>query len=170
MTDSLLSETFNIAIMDSGCTKTVCGEAWLQYYIDSLSDCDKDKINIDRSKNSFKFGKSKIIRSNKLVPIPVFIGGILAKLTADIIDYEIPLLLSKDSMKKASAMIDFKNDTMIMLQKTVGIIHTDSGHYDIMLDNFIIKDEFINRQTSYFGFYLKKKSQEQKKNRCKKIK
>ena len=42
--------------------------------------------------------------------IPVFIGGIQAKLTSDVIDYEIHLLLSKDSMKKANAMINFKND------------------------------------------------------------
>ena len=34
-TDSLLAETFNIAIIDSGCTKTVCSEVLFQYYIDS---------------------------------------------------------------------------------------------------------------------------------------
>ena len=86
--DSLLAETFNIAIIDSGCVKTVCGKVWLHCYFDSLSDNDKDKIKIDRPNNSFKFGNSKIIRSNRLVTIPMFIGGIQAKLTTDIIDYE----------------------------------------------------------------------------------
>ena len=46
--------------------------------------------------------------------IPVFIGDIQAKLTVVVIDYEIPLLLSKDPMKMANAMTDFKNDKMIM--------------------------------------------------------
>ena len=92
MIDSLLAETFNVASLDSGCTKTVCGEVWLQYYTDSLSVSDKDKMTICPSSNSFKFGK--------------------IKLTADAIDYEIPLLLSKDSMKKVNAMTDFKNDKM----------------------------------------------------------
>ena len=46
--------------------------------------------------------------------IPVFIGNIQAKLTADVIDYEKPLLLSKDPIKMANAMADFKNDKMIM--------------------------------------------------------
>ena len=37
----------------------------------------------------------------------------MAKLTADVVDYETTLLLSKVSMKKANAMIDFKDDKMI---------------------------------------------------------
>ena len=54
---SLLAESFNVAIIDLACTKTVCGEVWMQYYTDSLSVSDKDKINICKSSNSFKFGK-----------------------------------------------------------------------------------------------------------------
>ena len=57
MTVSLLAESFNVAIIDSVCTKTVCGEGWIQYYTDSLSVSDKDKINICKSSNSFKFSK-----------------------------------------------------------------------------------------------------------------
>ena len=53
MTVSLPADSFNIAIIDSGCTKTVCGEVWIQYYTDSLSVSDKDKINICKSSNSF---------------------------------------------------------------------------------------------------------------------
>ena len=110
----------------------------LQYYVDSLSDSDKDKVNIDRSSNSFKFGNSKMIRSNRLiVTIPVFAGCIQAKLTANVTDYEIPLLLSKDSMRRTNAMIDFTNDKIIIFQKTVDIIYTDSNHYGILLNNLI---------------------------------
>ena len=110
----------------------------LQYYVDSLSDSDKDKVNIDRSSNSFKFGNSKMIRSNRLiVTIPVFTGCIQAKLTANVTDYEIPLLLSKDSMRRTNAMIDFTNDKIIIFQKTVDIIYTDSNHYGILLYNLI---------------------------------
>ena len=94
--DSLLAETFNIAIIDSGCTETVCGEVVLQYCIDSLGDTDKDKINICKCNNSFTFDNSIIIRPNRLVTIPVFIRVIQAKLTAGVIAFEIPLLLSKD--------------------------------------------------------------------------
>ena len=95
--------------------------------------------------------------------IPALIGGKQAKLTADFIDYEIPLLLNKDSVKKTNAMIDFKNDIMTVFQKTEDIIHTYSGHYDILLNNFIKKDEFMNHQISNFCSYLKHKYQEQRK-------
>ena len=94
MTVSLLAESFNIAIIDSGFTKTVCGEVWLQYYTDSLNVSDKIKL----------------IFAYLVIPLN------LVKLTADAIDYEIPLLLSEDSMKKINAMTDFKNDKMIMFQ------------------------------------------------------
>ena len=87
--------------------------------IAEVTDKDKDKINIDRSSNSFKFDDSKIIKSNRIVTIPVFLGGVQTRLSADVIDYEISLLLSKDSLKKANAMVDFKNDNMIFFQKTV---------------------------------------------------
>ena len=35
--ESLVSETFNMALLDSGCTKIVCTETWLQHYLHSLS-------------------------------------------------------------------------------------------------------------------------------------
>ena len=35
--ESLVSETFNMALLESGCTKTVCRETWLQHYLHSLS-------------------------------------------------------------------------------------------------------------------------------------
>ena len=54
--------------------------------------------------------KIKLIFVNLVIPLN------LVKLTADAIDYKIPLLLSEDSMKKVNAMTDFKNDKMIMFQ------------------------------------------------------
>lgn len=39
------------------------------------------------------------------------------KLTTDVTDYEITLLQSKDLMKKANSMIDFKNNNMITFQR-----------------------------------------------------
>ena len=117
MTVSLLAESFNVAIIDSGFTKTVCGEVWLQYYTDSLNVSDKIKL----------------IFANLVIPLN------LVKLTADAIDYEIPLLLSEDSMKKVNAMTDFKNDKMIMFQYTRYIIQNRSGHYSILLNNLTKK-------------------------------
>ena len=43
-------------------------------------------------------------------------------------------MLRKDSMKKANVMIDFKNDKTIMFLTTADVIHTDPGHYGILLN------------------------------------
>lgn len=64
---SLLVETFNIAINDFGCTKTVCGKTWLKHYIDTISNDKKRIIKIEVSCISFRFGNTKIIKSNKLI-------------------------------------------------------------------------------------------------------
>ena len=37
-----LRETLGSCIVDSGCTKTVCGEEWLSAYVESLSEHSKD--------------------------------------------------------------------------------------------------------------------------------
>ena len=107
--------------------------------------------------------KIKLIFANLVIPLN------LVKLTADAIDYEIPLLLSEDSMKKVNAMTDFKNDKMIMFQYTRYIIHNDSGHYGILLNNFNKKDEFIDHQFFIFVLVLKSKFQEQKKKTAAKL-
>ena len=37
----LIGETLSMAVLDSGCTKTVCGETWLNCYLETFSDEDK---------------------------------------------------------------------------------------------------------------------------------
>ena len=73
-TDHLLAETINKAILDSGCTATVCGELWLHNLIDSLSDSDKANVVEEKSSKLFKFGDSKMIPSIKKVKVPIWIG------------------------------------------------------------------------------------------------
>ena len=40
---TLSEETANMAVLDSGCTKTVCGEDWLNWYL-ALQEDDKKKL------------------------------------------------------------------------------------------------------------------------------
>ena len=94
MTVSLLAESFNVAIIDSVCTK----QSVVKVGSNTILTASVSVIKI------------KLIFVNLVIPLN------LVKLTADAIDYEIPLLLSEDSMKKINAMTDFKNDKMIMFQ------------------------------------------------------
>ena len=58
-----VSEFFNMALCDSGCTKTVCEETWLQHYLHYLSFDEWTQIEICKSNSSFKFGESKLAKS-----------------------------------------------------------------------------------------------------------
>ena len=42
--DFLLGETIGKALLDSGYSKTVCGEPWLHSYLDNLTTAEKEKF------------------------------------------------------------------------------------------------------------------------------
>ena len=53
----------------------------------------------------------------------------------NVVDAEIPLLLSKSAMKKAKTHIDFDNDVVEMFGRKQKILYTKSGHYAIALND-----------------------------------
>ena len=64
---NFLGEALNLAVLDSGCTKTACGEEWLKCYIDSVSDLERKKIQSLASNTEFRFGDGKSAVSEKCV-------------------------------------------------------------------------------------------------------
>ena len=131
-----------MAILDPGFPKTVCGEVWLEVYMDSL----KEKSNVTQSDSNaiFKFGNGRSIKSDKKVEIPVIIEDILVLLTTDVISFHIPLLLSKESIKRANTVIDFKNDYVELFGKKINLFFTSSGHYCIPIKNITYNLEKFN--------------------------
>jgi hypothetical protein len=128
--EQLVSETLNSAIVDSGCNKTVCGQNWLKCFVDSLPP-DVD-LQEGPSSNSFQFGPSPVYKATKQVNLPVNIGGIHARVRTDVIDGEIPFLLSKSSLKEAEAVLDFVNDVLVVTGgRKIQLEHTSNGHYAI---------------------------------------
>ena len=49
----------------------------------------------------------------------------------DVIDTELPRLLSKNAMKLAKVKIDFNNDKINIFREDIDISFTESGHYFI---------------------------------------
>ena len=80
----LISEAFNMILLDFGCMKTVCSEQWLKFYIGTLCDVDSSSIITEKTNTLFKFGDSKVIKSNKHVKIPVIIAGVRVLLNTDV--------------------------------------------------------------------------------------
>ena len=51
--EKFVGETSNCAVLDSGCTKNVCGKAWLDSYLNTLTERDAQKV-LEESPSSSK--------------------------------------------------------------------------------------------------------------------
>ncbi|GAB1599884.1 hypothetical protein Ahia01_000265900 [Argonauta hians] len=141
-----LHEAFNQAVLDSGCSKTVCGEKWYNNFVES---CPNAEIRRKRCKPStFRFGDGRRVNSEMTVILPVTIGTKKVNLETDVVEADILLLLSKYSMKKADTTIDFSNDMVIMfvlgqgtsLKKNAVKLHLQFGHAPAHRIKKLLKD------------------------------
>ena len=130
-------ETYGCGILDSGCSKNVCGVSWLDAYLDTLSEDDLKLVEYKESDATFKFGNPTIYSSIHQVTFPARIGSKNVDIIADVIDVDIPLLISKIAMKKANTIIDFKNDKVTMFGETISVRFTSTGHYCVCLNKVV---------------------------------
>ena len=124
----LVGETFGLAVIDTGCPKTVSGNDWMTTYIESLSSKDRASIRYNRSSNTFRFGDGQIYKSKKRLTVPIYISDQKHHLYVDIVDCCIPLLISRDTLKRANAHIDIGNNSMQFLGLKVPLITSSTGH------------------------------------------
>ena len=122
---TLVEETRGAGVVDSGCSRTVAGEEWLTYFEDSVNQ----KFEKRESQQKFKFGKGEAVQSVGKVKLPIQLGTKKVHLLVDIVKVNIPLLLSKESMKKANTVLNFEKDTAEMFGQVIPLISTTSGHY-----------------------------------------
>ena len=142
----LVKECQGKALLDSACTKTVCGDKWLKLYLDTLKDEDKDLVEVMSSDTKFRFGDGVEVTSSKLVKIPALIGHKKVMISTDVVSNVIPLLLSRSAMKNSNMVLNFVNDTVNVLGETINLQCTVSGHYCIPLSNTLldIDSKFYN--------------------------
>ena len=69
--------------------------------------------------------------SKTCVKIPAHIGNRDLMIETDVISNDVPLLLSKDAMKRANTVIKFQSDEVSMFGKNINLKFTTSGHYAI---------------------------------------
>ena len=121
----------NSAVLDSACSSTVCGKKWMEDYKKSLNVDDQNKIIEMEGQKIFRFGGVVKLKSLGSYIIPIEMAGKKLSLKTDVVDSEIPLLMSKSSMKKARITINTDNDTAEILGVRVKLQSTSSGHYCI---------------------------------------
>ena len=125
---SSAAESWNAAILDCGASKTVCGQAWFDTYIETLSNEDKSNTTYDKSNSIYRFGDGKTIPALKNARIPALIGSQKVMIDTDIVSNQVPLLLLRESMKTANMHLNFQDDTVSALGQTLDVIVTKSGH------------------------------------------
>ncbi|VDI13885.1 Hypothetical predicted protein [Mytilus galloprovincialis] len=125
-----VAEAFNAAVVDTACTKTVCGTKWLHQFLDTF-DSANEEIKCKESNTPFKFGDGKTVHSYQSVKLPATIGSLKCYIETEVVDCEIPLLLSKDSLKRAQTVLDLHNDKVTMFGKPVDVHFISNGHYCI---------------------------------------
>ena len=128
-----MTEALGCAVLDTACTRTVCGTKWLDNYVENLNDDEKRSIQVNDSDRNFRFGDGAQVKSCKKVIIPVKIGETSCKICTEVVDANIPLLLSKESLKAAKTVLDIDNDKAMMFKKPIKLEFTSSGHYCVKL-------------------------------------
>ncbi|KAL1281668.1 hypothetical protein QQF64_000471 [Cirrhinus molitorella] len=126
-------ESLGSAVIDTACTKTVCGQKWLDHYISGLKPAEQKKLECTDSAKAFKFGDGRVVQSAQKVKIPAKIGQTNCHIETEVVPADIPLLLSKTSLKRVGAVLDLQNDKAIMFKHPVTLELTFSGHYCVNL-------------------------------------
>ena len=128
----LVDESWNHAVFDSGASKTVCGRVWLNTYVACLN-VDESRVQYSNSASIFRFGDGRRLPATSTAHIPAYIGNQQLFIDTDVVDEDIPLLLSRPSMKEADMHINFKDDTVQALDQLIPLSVTRSGHYILPL-------------------------------------
>ncbi|KAL5262236.1 hypothetical protein ACHWQZ_G007827 [Mnemiopsis leidyi] len=128
-------ENFNMAVLDTGCNISVCGKGWLEAYVGGLSDKEKRTVRTEKSKIDFRFGDNPTNPSTIKMTLPAVINDKEVMIQTQVVDADIPLLLSKSAMQKANMVIDMGNDTVTAYGVTKPLHYTESGHCSIKLNN-----------------------------------
>ena len=129
----LFTDALYYAVLDSGCTDTVCGEEWLSSFMQSLSPEARKTVKEYPSEKLFRFGDGDIYKSIKKVVLPVNIGGLDERLGTEVVECFIPLLLSRKSMEKGDISIHYGKNTGTIRGKALKLQYTSTGYHCISL-------------------------------------
>ena len=129
---SLGSETLGRLLLDTGCTRNVCGEAWWLDYYESLADEDKDKVKEeDGGKKKFRFGGGEVLTALGKVTFPAQLAGKMVRISSYVVSSPIPLLWSKPSMVRAGVVVDLPEDRAKILGSWTTLDITSAGHHSL---------------------------------------
>ena len=82
---NLIGESLRMAVLDSGCTKSVEGEMWLDKYLQTLFEQDRSQVSERSNDATLRFGDEVEVTLSKSVKFPVVVGSQKFFIEADIV-------------------------------------------------------------------------------------
>ncbi len=124
-------------ILDTGCQRTCCGEAWFDAHSKRLRDLNLHPRVIDFP-DSFKFGKGTPSTSQVKMYSPSAIEGVPLLLAASILKEQIPFLASNSLMTELGAVFNTVDDVIVFarLGGAKAKIHRIGGHMALCITEF----------------------------------
>lgn len=110
--ESLLVSSPGFGIIDSGCGKTLVGQATLATSMRMLKDLGQPCPTLKRESTLFRFGNGQEEVSDTVAVLPVGIHGRSGTIEAAVIKGDAPLLLSRNTMRSLKAVMDFAEETL----------------------------------------------------------
>ena len=156
----LVNETFNKVLIDTGATSNVCGDVWLNTFLESMPEDLKKKVSEVKRNMSFRFGDGRAVESIKCVMLPVKLCNRDLMMETFVVPGELPFLFSRGCMKQLGVSLDIENDQIMIGGEPQQLKVTNSGHYvaDIMLcdDTLLIAESENPKKAAvklhrYFG-------------------
>ena len=150
----LLCEVSKSAVLDTGCSKTVCGEQWFNNFAELVPN--PSLITYKPSQKSFIFGDGRKIKSLKVARLPVNVEGHEFIIETEVVPGKLPLLLSKEAMQRGKMIINFANNTATLFGRQVtlhGTSENGKGHYCLQIlpmnleDTINCKDSLTSNTT-----------------------
>ena len=125
---TLVKETIGAAILDTGAAKSCTGLNWLNQYLRLLSQDDLNLVAYHSKDIFYKFGHGPQQKVTQSATFPVYIGSVKVLIEADVLQQDLPLLLSNTTLQQASAKINMKNYEVAMLGENIKLLKTSTGH------------------------------------------
>ena len=122
------------------------------YDFDTLSVQDRQFLKKVDSVGSFRFGDGEVYRSLFAITIPFYINNNRHFLSTDVVSCDVPLLLSRESLEKANAIINFQSCEVTFLDHQIPVIISKSGHYCLPLTRDL---SLSNKHTQNIMFNFK---------------
>ena len=127
----LCSDSCGSGIIDLGCTDTLCGERWLQFYLRILGPDGVDLVR--RASNAWSvFGNGGVQHAMYQLDLPIRLAGAVRFLRTHVVPGETPLLIGRKSLVRMHMRIDAASNVVtVKLGKgdvTVPCSSSASGH------------------------------------------